>query len=200
MSYQQELKSWLSPPHISTSAIPIRGSRAPTTAKLQLPQSNKKPTVLTFLRHCGCPFAEKTFRNLRTEAAKETSVSFIAVSHSSSASTEKWLEAIGGSGNVHVIVDPERELYSQWGLGVSGWRHVLSPGGLWSAYTLGKEEGIWNRPTESGSRWQTAGSFAVDAQGTVRWGGVADRADEIPDFDDAIKALEEGNEGQRAKP
>ena len=68
---------------------------------------------------------------------------------------------------------------------------MLSPGGLWSVYKLGKEEGIWNRPTESGSRWQTAGSWAVDERGVVRWGAVAGRADEIPDFAEGMRALEE---------
>ena len=48
----------------------------------------------------------------------------------------------------------------------------------------------WNRPTESGSRWQTSGSFAVDRNGVVKWGGAAVRADWIPDFEDAVKASE----------
>lgn len=67
--------------------------------------------------------------------------------------------------------------------------HVLSPGGLYSVYKLGKEEGIWNRPTSSGSRWQTAGSWAVDKEGKVQWGGPSSRADEIPDFEEAVKAI-----------
>ena len=49
----------------------------------------------------------------------------------------------------------------------------------------------WNRPTESGSRWQTSGSFAVDRNGVVRWGGPAGRADFIPDFEEAVKAVME---------
>ena len=49
----------------------------------------------------------------------------------------------------------------------------------------------WNRPTESGSRWQTSGSFAVDRNWVVRWGGAAERADWIPDFEEAVKAVAE---------
>ena len=49
----------------------------------------------------------------------------------------------------------------------------------------------WNRPTESGSRWQTSGSFAVDRNGVVRWGGAAERADWIPDFEEAVKTVAE---------
>ena len=47
------------------------------------------------------------------------------------------------------------------------------------------------RPTESGSRWQKSGSFVVDTNGMVRWGGAAERADWIPDFEEAVKAVEE---------
>ncbi len=67
--------------------------------------------------------------------------------------------------------------------------HVLNPWSLYSVYKLGKTEGIWNRPTESGNRWQTAGGWAVDGKGIVRLGGVAKTADEVPDFGEAMKAL-----------
>lgn len=71
---------------------------------------------------------------------------------------------------MQVIIDSEWEIYAQWGLGVSSFWHVLSPWSMWSVYKLGKEEGIWNRSTESGSRWQTSGSFAIDKEGMVAWG------------------------------
>jgi hypothetical protein len=67
---------------------------------------------------------------------------------------------------------------------------------MMSAYRLGKDRGIWNRPTESGSRWQAGGNFAVDAEGVVKWGGVAGRADEVVDFEDVVKVLNgQGNSG-----
>jgi hypothetical protein len=72
---------------------------------------------------------------------------------------------------------------------VSSFWHVLSPWALYSVYALGKGEGIWNRPTESGSRWQTAGSWAVDGGGVVRWGGLAKSADDVPTFEEGVKAL-----------
>ena len=61
---------------------------------------------------------------------------------------------------------------------------------MWSVYRLGKEEGIWIRPTESGSRWQMSGAFGVDKKGVVRWGGRAQQADWIPDFREAVTVLE----------
>jgi len=104
-------------------------------------------------------------------------------------STDKWLEEIGGPGNVKVIVDDSRQIYGKWGLGISSWAHVLSPSGLAAVYRLGKDKGIWNRPTESGSRWQTSGSFGIDGDGIVKWGGAAQRADEVPEFERAVEAF-----------
>lgn len=89
---------------------------------------------------------------------------FIAVSHSDTAATEKWLVSIEGAGLVQMLVDSDRKLYAQWGLGVSSFWHVLNPWSLWSVYTPGRNEHIWNKPTESGNRWQTAGSFGVGQQ------------------------------------
>jgi hypothetical protein len=60
---------------------------------------------------------------------------------------------------------------------------------MMSAYRLGKEKGIWNRPTESGSRWQSGGNYGVDSEGVVRWGSVNGRADEVGKFEDAVAAV-----------
>jgi len=86
-------------------------------------------------------------------------------------------------------VDPERELYAQWGLGTSSFYHVLSPSSLFAVGRLGWAEGVWNRPTESGNRWQTAGSFAVDGEGMVRWVHVARVAGDISDFETALGSM-----------
>ncbi|KAF2807979.1 uncharacterized protein BDZ99DRAFT_510065 [Mytilinidion resinicola] len=189
MTFQQELKSWWSPTKVEISPVPAPGQQAPSTDRLPILSSGGKPTVVTFLRHCGCPFAEKTFISLRKTAEAHPDMRFIAVSHSDQESTDKWLNAVGGADRVNVIVDPDRELFGRWGLGVSSFMHVLNPAGLWSVYRLGKEENIWNRPTESGSRWQTSGSFAVDGEGKVKWGGPAQRADEIPSFEEAVELI-----------
>lgn len=197
MTFRQELSSWTSWTSSPTSPPPKIGSPAPSIpGKLDLPSSTKNSTILAFLRHCGCPFAEKTFRSLRSTAQQHPDIAFIAISHSSQSATDRWLEALGGAGPVTVIVDAEREVYARWGLGASGWWHVLSPGAMWSVVKLGREEGIWNRPTESGSRWQSAGSWGVDGKGIVRWGRVAVRADEIADFGDGARALEELEKAQ----
>jgi hypothetical protein len=125
-------------------------------------------------------------------AGKNKDVNWVAISHSDEQSTEKWVIAVGGEWDVQVIVDDQRELYAQWGLGTSSVWHVMNPWSLYSVYKLGKAENIWNKPTESGSRWQTSGSFAVDNDGIVRWAVVAKAADDIPDFNVALKSIGAG--------
>lgn len=142
MTFQQEAASWIAPSRLPTSPVPSIGATAPSISKLQLPTSDKKPTILTFLRHCGCPFAEKKFLTFRAAAFAHPSINFIAVSHSDQSATHKWLEAIGGAENVRILVDNERELFAHWGLGVSSFWHVLNPASLWNVYKLGKEQGI----------------------------------------------------------
>ena len=100
--------------------------------------------------------------------------------------------------NLKIIVDEEREIFARWGLGIASFFHVLSPGSLYSLYRLGTQEGIWNRPTESGTRWQTSGNFAIDGSGIVRWGGPVEGAEQVPDFEDVVKQLE-GKEERPAK-
>lgn len=54
---------------------------------------------------------------------------------------------------------------------------------------LGREKGIWNRSTESGTQWQSSGFWAVDANGVVRWGRAARGADDYIDVDEAVRAV-----------
>lgn len=189
MTYRQEIASWLSPPPVATAPSPSIGSHPPSTPELPFPSNNNKPAVIAFLRHCGCPFAEKTFLRLRSSASAHPDITFIAVSHSDQPSTDKWLEAVGGAGPIQMVVDLGRKVYAAWGLGTLGFWDVLNPAGPWSVYKLGKEEGIWNRPTETGSRWQSSGAFAVDGSGFIRWGQAAPSADWIPDFEEAVNAV-----------
>jgi hypothetical protein len=142
--------------------------------------------MLRLTRH---QVAEKTFKRMTALAAEHESVKFIAVSHSSQEATERWIPQVGGTWGIEVITDEERDLYSAWGLGISSTWHALSPSVLWSVYRLGKDEGIWNRPTESGSRWQTSGAFAVSRFGSIAWSHVAVSAADIPNLDEALLEL-----------
>lgn len=211
MTFSTEASSWCSPKAVELSAAPQIGSKAPSCPELPLPAANGKPTIVTFLRHCGCPgktvpyvlfrcietllVAEATFLEIRKAASQQPDINFIAVSHSDEPSTTKWVNAVGGasesgsSNPVSVIVDPERKIYAQWGLGMTPWSHVLSAKALMNVIKLGREKGIWNRPTESGTRWQSGGFWAIDANGIVCWGQAARRADDYIDALEAVKAV-----------
>merc|ERR1712093_614824 len=95
MTFQQELSSWAFPKSVSTSPVPEIWSKAPSSSKLSLPSSDRKPTIVTFLRHC---------------------VALLPKRHSATSATTDWLDSIGGKGNVRIIVDDKRELYGKWGL------------------------------------------------------------------------------------
>lgn len=129
-------------------------------------------------------------RDIRALADRNSQIHVIAISHSSPQETGKWLEGVGGAGSVNVIVDHERTLYASWGLGASDFWHVLNPWSLWDVYRLGKEKGIWNRPTETGNRWVKGGAWVVDGEGKVRWGGPSETASEEVDWEAGVKAAE----------
>ncbi|KAK2001915.1 hypothetical protein LX36DRAFT_569227 [Colletotrichum falcatum] len=196
MSFTQELASWMSPTKLALGSPPKAGEPAPSTDSIKFPRADGRPAVVVFLRHCGCPFAEKSLRVVREAASAHPDVAFVAVSHSSASHTAKWLSEVGGAGGgddannpVEVVTDEGREAYARWGLGASGFLHVLGPSALSGVLRLSREEGIANRPTESGSRWQTSGAWAVDGQGGVTWGGPARMASEIPDVEEALSSL-----------
>ena len=153
--------------------------------------------VLVWQLPCPCYFnshslpvvAEKTFLSLRQIASSNKDVHCLAISHSDQASTDRWVESVGGSGDVEVIVDHDRKLYAAYGLGVSSWWHVLNPWSMANVFKLGREEKIWNRPTESGSRWQSAGEFAVDGSGIVQYSHPGQTTDDLADFQAAVKSV-----------
>ncbi|KAI6751250.1 hypothetical protein HG530_014164 [Fusarium avenaceum] len=169
--FWKELDSWKTPAAKEVGPTVEVGSKAPWAQQLRLPDG--KPTLLS----------------LADLSDKVPNVHCVAISHSSEEATDKWLPQVGGTWNVDVVIDEERNLYANWGLGISSTWHAVNPLTLWNVFSLGKNEGIWNRPTESGSRWQTSGAFAVDRDGTIRWAQVARTADDLPDLKAAITAL-----------
>ncbi|KUI58806.1 hypothetical protein VP1G_06094 [Cytospora mali] len=186
--FTKEFQSFKSPPPKEVAPLPKVGEPAPTHDKLK--PAPDKPTIIVFLRHCGCPFAEKAFRNLTAFSNKHhPQIHCIAVSHSDQQATDDWVEHVGGAWETEVVVDEERDVYAAWGLGLSSYWHAIGPFSIYNAVQLGKNEGIWNRTTESGTRWQVGGAFAVDKKGVVKWVSVARTASEVPDMDAALRAL-----------
>ena len=208
LSVPKSWQSWATPtpPPIEVASAPVIGTRAPTSMKLRLPTGDGRPTVVVFMRHGGCPcrslypvairmsnlllVAEKTFLEARRLANKYPSIQFIAVSHSSKQATDKWISALGGAWQVMIVIDEEREIYAAWGLGVSTTWHLLNPWTQVAVQRLGKQEGIWGREVDpSGNRWQVGGSWAMDTMGTVKFGAPSKTAGDIPNLEEACKAV-----------
>jgi hypothetical protein len=144
--------------------------------------------VIAFLRHTGCPFAEATMHALRDAAAEaRDDVALIGISHAPAGATLRWCEAVGGSDGVQMLLDPERTFYASWGLGRSSLGHFMGRRSLGEVRGLARR-GIRNRHPH-GTRWQQAGTFAVDASGVVRWRHLPEHAGELPDLGEAVAAV-----------
>jgi AhpC/TSA family len=170
-------------------ALPLVPAPRPGEPARELPVALEpgRPVVLAFLRHTGCPFAERTLQMLRDEAARAPGVQWITVSHAPAAETERWCAAVGGTGDVRVASDPSRVYYSGWGLGLTSLGHFAGPRSLTSVTRLARG-GIRNRHPD-GTRWQSAGTFALDREGIVQWRSLPAHAGDLPDLGDALRSI-----------
>ena len=179
------LRTFLPPLPIPTASPPEPGEPA---RELPAPGLEPgRPAIVAFLRHTGCPFAESTARMLREAAAAEPDIDFVAVSHAPAAATARWSDAVGGLGGVRVLVDDGRVHYATWGLGRTGLGHFAGRRSMTEVARLARA-GIRNRHPD-GTRWQRAGTFALDAGAIVRWRHVPAHAGDLPDLRAAIAAL-----------
>jgi AhpC/TSA antioxidant enzyme len=177
-------RTFLPPAPTSVAAVPAVGDRAP-----ELPvELDGRPSVVIFLRHVGCPFAEATLRAAHERAAADPATRWIAVSHGSRDATRSWCEAVAGGrpGALELVVDCARAVYAAWGLGRTSLGHFLGRRSLGEVIRLSRQ-GIRNRHP-SGTRWQSAGTFGVDAAGTVRYVHLPRHAGDLPDLQAAAAA------------
>jgi alkyl-hydroperoxide reductase/thiol specific antioxidant family protein len=178
------LRTFVPPRELPTAAPPEPGEPARV---LPLPGLVAgRPAVVAFLRHTGCPFAEATAQALREAADRQSEIDWTAVSHAPAAATERWFAAIGDMGSVRVLLDPERLTYAAWGLGRSSLGHFMGRRSLGQVTRLARQ-GIRNRHPD-GTRWQRAGTFAIDADGVVRWRHLPEHAGDLPDLAAAAAA------------
>jgi hypothetical protein len=177
-------RTFLPAREVPLSPVPAPGDRAPSAP---VAPTGAEPTIVAFLRHTGCPFAERTMHMLRDGAAAAPEVRWLAVSHAPSEATGRWCASIGGAGDVELVSDPSRKLYAAWGLGRTTLGHFLGRRSLASVSALARE-GIRNRHP-SGTRWQSAGTFALDRDGVVRWRHVPEHAGDLPNLDEALLSL-----------
>jgi hypothetical protein len=177
-------RTFLPPRRLEAADAPAPGQPA---RELPVALDAGRPAIVAFLRHTGCPFAERTMQLLRDGAAREPAVQWIAISHAPEADTERWSRAVGGEGDVRLASDPSRRSYAAWGLGRTSLGHFLGGRSLRAVLALSRE-GIRNRHP-AGSRWQSAGTFAVDGEGIVRWRALPAHAGELPDLDAGLAAV-----------
>jgi hypothetical protein len=94
---------------------------------------------------------------LRTLANKyPNNLTCIAVSHSSAAATQKWIDLLGGAWNVSIVIDEDRAAYAAWGLGLGSMWYVLNP-------------------TTQRQAWREKGWLAGSAAGAIQRTGTAGR-------------------------
>lgn len=132
--------------------------------------------LVAFIRHVGCPFAERDIRALRCWAVANPDTSVYLVSHGGEVATMHWLNSIDGIEGLKLIIDESRELYGAWGLGYSNAWHFLGRKSLSGIVRLWFS-GIRNR-SASGTRWQRAGVFFIK-DGIVVWRYIPVTADEF---------------------
>ena len=170
-------------------ALPVTPAPLPGEMARDLPVSLEpgRPAIVAFLRHTGCPFAERTMQMMRIRAARAPEVQWIAVSHAAAPDTERWCRAVGGAGNIVLASDPSRRTYAGWGLGRTNLGHFMGRRSLAEVAALARS-GVRNRHPD-GTRWQSAGTFALDGDGIVRWRQVPEHAGDLPDMDAALAAL-----------
>lgn len=201
-SLARKLRSFRRPPERDLASVPAVGDEAPDRPRL----APGRPRVVVFLRHVGCAFGEATLDRLASTAREHPDVEFIAITHGDPEIATDWCEQIGlgtvtlagadaslsmchdvTDTGIRVLVDRDRSLYAEWGLGRAGWRHLLHP-----RVTVGSIRAMlagYRDRTTSGNRWQQSGLFAVDADDVVRSVHVAETADDLPNVDVAVSFL-----------
>lgn len=186
-------------PQSSPTASPLPEIGAPAPAPIgtiNLSKGNGNPTLVAFVRHCGCPFAEKEVKLLAEQTKKNPKLHVIIVQHSDQTVSEDWFEKVGGkaafsdASRVTLVADPKREIYAAWGVGVLGWMSMTNGEVMEGVKSLKEKEGINMRPTGKGSwRWQNSGGFAIDASGKIRWRKLAKHSGDMCNYEEAAKTI-----------
>jgi hypothetical protein len=173
-------RTFIPPPQLQLAPLPQVGAPAPAAPPLG-PVAG--PAIVAFLRHVGCPFAEYTMRELTRVSELNPQLRWIAVSHAPLGATDRWCSAVGAGRNLELVIDDQRELYAAWGLGRSSLAHFAGPRSLAGVARM-HQRGIGHRHP-AGTRWQQAGTFAIDDRGLICWRHVPEHAGDVPDLEAA---------------
>lgn len=89
-----DLISVLPASHPQLSPLPTIGSPAPLPPKLGL-SSYSADTLIAFVRHCGCPFAEAEVKQLVKVANEESNLKIVIVAMSEERDAKEWFATVG---------------------------------------------------------------------------------------------------------
>ncbi|GAM83936.1 hypothetical protein ANO11243_019260 [Dothideomycetidae sp. 11243] len=184
-------------PHVA--AFPEIGSAAPSSLGPINFSTLSKPALVAFVRHCGCPFAEKEVRLLAEASSANARLHVVIVQHSPEAQTQEWFVRIGGHsmfpdmGRVTLVADPERKMYAAWGIGQLGWTSMVNADIMRTLHKQKLQEGLdITKGDWSNYRWQNSGGFAVDSSGKITWHKLAKDSSDICDYGEAADSLHKG--------
>jgi hypothetical protein len=119
-------------------------------------------TLIGFVRHCGCPFAEYEVKSLAKVHSQYPKIQIIIVAHSDQEVVDDWFNRVGKPNfdnldNIKVIADPEYKVYDKFGIGQLSWSGLFSTSMISELRALASQ-GIKNTQTGKGSnRWQNSG-------------------------------------------
>lgn len=183
----------------TTASFPSLGAAAPSALGPISFSTLHQPALVAFVRHCGCPFAEKEVRMLGEVAAEHTGIHVVIVQHSPEEQTRAWFERIGGHDmfpddkRVTLVADPGRELYAAWGVGQLGWTNLVNPEVARTLHKQKLEEGLDITKSDwYGYRWQNSAGFAVDTEGKITWRKLARESSDVCDYREAADSLYKG--------
>ncbi|PWN44392.1 hypothetical protein IE81DRAFT_321286 [Ceraceosorus guamensis] len=192
-----DLQSLFSRREGALNSSPAVGSQAPSLPTgIDSWQTQGGPgTLVAFVRHCGCPFAEEEVKNLIEASKTNPGLRVVVITHAERDVAENWFREVGRDdfpSTTHPILidDPSTRLYATWGIGELSWGGLFNLSMLSRLRELASTKGISNRKTGKGSqRWQNSGGFAVDRTGKVTWAKVASDAGDTCDYVKAAESL-----------
>ncbi|KAL0489992.1 HTH-type transcriptional regulator y4qH [Acrasis kona] len=198
MNIVNDLKSLLPSSWSGVEEVPKVGDQASKDERLAL----SKKSIVAFVRHCGCPFAEKTTSWLLEISASHPSLDIIVITHANEQDSKDWLDLVEKNAidsgkkvdknSIKMVCDPDRTLYHKWGIGSLPTLGSMFGSGVMNELSeLKDKEGIQNTETKAGSaRWQNSGSFAVDDNQIIKWAHVAKDAADVSNFNEALQSLD----------
>lgn len=92
--FWNDLQSILPASHPKLAPLPKVGGPAPLPPRLPLTRYDQ-PTIIAFLRHCGCPFAEQELRELARLAKDDHELQVVIAVMSEEEVAREWFDAVG---------------------------------------------------------------------------------------------------------